>query len=243
MKALQKNLHAINVFLLAALFTIWLVQGCELVSEKATPVTWGMVKGKVVIIVVALLVLIGVGAALARSRNLPKFTNEDLSNETRVATFVTDFIRRDSQASQLLNPSNMAIFAQGYRPKIGIPHDPEANGHKFTDIQKYFIRKLYLDLNSIHPLDQLTFQSFVDQVGRWADQTLICAGEISVKYNLNVEGRFNFETELTKVPDGPEREKFKQCWLNDFVLGTELRILAWIYGQLFNTPYINPEKR
>jgi hypothetical protein len=197
----------------------------------------------VVIIIVALLVLVGIGAACARSRNLPKFTNKDLSNETRVAIFVTEFIGLDSQASQLLNPSNMSLFAQGYRPKIGIPHDPEANGQKFTDIQKYFTRKLYLDLNSIHPLNQSNFQSFVDQVGRWGDQTIICAGEISVKYDLNVEGRFNFETELAKVPDGPEREEFKQCWLNDLIIGSELRILSWIYGQLFNTPYIIPEKR
>jgi hypothetical protein len=195
------------------------------------------------VIIVALLLLIGVGTTWAQSRNLPSFTNEDLSNETRLATFVTEFFRRDFQASTLLNPSNMALFAQGYRPKIGIPHDPEVNGQKFTDIQKYFTRKLYLDLNGIHPLDQSTFQSFVDQVGRWADQTLICTGQISVKYDLNVVGPFNFETELAKVPNGPELEKFKQCWLNDFVLGTELRILAWIYWQLFNTPYIMPERR
>ena len=197
----------------------------------------------VVIIIVVLLVLVGIGTACAQSRDLPKFTNKDLSNESRVAIFVTEFIGLDSQASQLLNPSNMSLFAQGYRPKIGIPHDPEANGQKYTDIQKYFTKKLYLDLTSIHPLNQSSFQSFVDQVGRWADQTIICVGNISVKYDLNVEARFNFETELAKVPDGPEHEEFKQCWLNDFIISTELRILAWIYGQLFNTPFIIPEKR
>ncbi len=197
----------------------------------------------VIIIVVALLVPIGIGFARARSKDLPKFTNKDISDETRVAIFVKHFIRRDSQASQLLNPSNMSLFAQGYRPKVGIPYDPETNGQKYTDIQKYFTRKLNLNLNSIHPLNQSSFQSFVDQVGRWADQIIICAGDISVKYNLNVEGRFNFETALAKVPDGAEREEFKQCWLNDFIVSTELRILAWIYGQLFNSPYITPEKR
>lgn len=196
-----------------------------------------------VIFILALMVPVGIGTAWTRSRDLPRFTNEDLSNETRFTTFVTDFIGCDSQASQLLNPSNIALFAQGYRPKIGIPFDPEANGKKFTEIQKYFIRKLYLDLNSIHPFNQSIFQSFVDQVGRWGEQTIICAGNISVKYDLNVQGSFNFETELAKVPNGLEREEFKQCWLNDFVLGTELRILAWIYWQLFNTPYNNPETR
>ena len=197
----------------------------------------------VVIIIAALLVLVGIRFARTRSKDLPKFTNKDISTETRVGIFVTDFIRRDPQASQLLNPSNMSLFAQGYRPKIGIPHDPEANGQKYTDIKKYFTKKLYLDLTSIHPLNQSSFQSFVDQVGRWADQTIICAGNISVKYVLNVEGRFNFETELAKGPDGPEREEFKQCWLNDFISSTELRILAWIYVQLFNSPYVTTEKR
>lgn len=197
----------------------------------------------VIIIIVALFVLVGIGFASARSKDLPKFTKTDISNETRVAIFVREFIGRDSQASQLLNPSNRSLFTQGCRPKIGIPHDPEANGQKYTDIQKYFTRKLYLDLNSIRPLNQSGFKSFVDQVGRWSDQTIICAGEISLKYDLNLEGRFNFETELAKVPDGHERQEFKQCWLNDSIISTELRMLAWIYGQLFNSPYINPKKR
>ncbi len=64
-----------------------------------------------------------------------------------------------------------------------------------------------------------------------------------MKYDLNVEDRLIFETEVAKVPAGVEREEFKRCWLNDFILGTELRMLAWIYGQLFNAPYVNPEKR
>jgi hypothetical protein len=54
----------------------------------------------------------------------------------------------------------------------------------------------------------------------------MCAGDLAMKYRLNVEGRFVFEREVTKVPAGPEREQFKQCWLNDAVLGTELRMLA-----------------
>ena len=196
----------------------------------------------VAIIVVVLMVIIG-RAVQAHSGELPRITNEDIRNEERLTAFVTSFIKKDFQASTLLNPSNVALFAQGYRPKIGLPYDPEASGQKFADLQKYFIRKIHLDLKSIEHLSQSNFQNFIDQVGRWADQTLICAGEISVKHDLNVGGPFNFETELTKIPDGPEREQFKQCWLNDFVLGTELRMLSWIYGQLFNTPYIMPEKR
>ena len=174
---------------------------------------------------------------------LPGFTNEDLPHQDRVAAFVSAFIERDFQARTLLNPSNRALFAEGYRPKIGVPRDPEAGGHSFSDIQAYFTRKLYLDLNSVSPLNQSTFQSFVDQIGRWANQTIICVGEISRKYDLTAKGPYNFKTEFAKVPAGPEREEFKLCWLNDFILGTEVRMLAWIYEQLFNAPYVNPHKR
>lgn len=196
----------------------------------------------VAIMTIVLLVIIG-RAVTVRSGELPTITNETIRNEERLTVFVSSFIKKDFQASTLLNPSNMALFAQGYRPKIGLPYNPEAGGQKFDDLQKYFTRKICLDLKNIKHLNQSNFQNFIDQVGRWADQTLICAGEISGKYDLNVEGPFNFETELAKVPNGAERERFKQCWLNDFVLSTELRMLAWIHEQLFNTPYIMPEKR
>jgi hypothetical protein len=58
-----------------------------------------------------------------------------------------------------------------------------------------------------------------------------------------MEGKFNFETELAKVPAGSEREEFKACWLNDAVIGAELRMLAWIYRELFHEPYVNPQNR
>jgi hypothetical protein len=46
-----------------------------------------------------------------------------------------------------------------------------------------------------------------------------------------------------KVPDGAERDKLKQCWLADAILSTEMRMLAWIHGDLFGKPYVTPERR
>ena len=196
-----------------------------------------------ILMLVILCLILAVTLPKKRSIDLPTFTIQDITYEQRVAVFVTSFLGCDFQAQQLLNPSNRSIFGQGFRPMIGLPNDPESSGEKFTDILPYFIRKIYLDLNSIQPLNQAIFQLFVDQIGRYADQTLLCAGEIVAKYNLDVEGRFIFEMELGKIQSGADREKLKRCWLNDAFLGTELRMLAWIYHQIFGTPYINPEKR
>ena len=191
----------------------------------------------------AILFAADVRAAAAETKDLPSLKKEDLVNEERVEAFVNSFLKRDRQASELLNPSNQTLFSQGYRPVIGVLQDPEAKGQRFRDIKPYFIRKLFLDLNAIQPLNREGFEMFVDQIGYYSDQTVICAGTIAHKYGFKTQGRFVFEEELKKVPQGAEREEFKQCWLNDFVLGTELRMLAWIYLELFGVPYSSPEKR
>jgi hypothetical protein len=183
------------------------------------------------------------GMAWGSSPNLPAFTLEDAEREDRITIFVDTFLKRDSQASQLLNPSNLALHTEGYRPSIGVIHDPEKGAAKIPDVKQYFTKKLSLDLKALRPFRKQTFQTFLDEIGRAADQTLICTGEIVVKYNLQVEGRFNFEEEFSKVPNGLEKERFKQCWLNDAILGAELRMLAWIYGQFFGETYVTPERR
>ena len=195
------------------------------------------------VVVLSIALILSTLAGLAIARDLPEITKEDLPHQDRVAAFVSTFLERDAQARELLNPSNRAFFGEGHRPKIGVPHDPEASGKPIADIKAYFVRKLYLDLNSIRPLDQPTFQAFVDQVNAWSGETLNCAGEIIMKYDLNVEGKFSFEAELAKVPIGPERENLKRCWLNDSILGTELRMLAWMHEKLFKAPYVLPWKR
>jgi hypothetical protein len=196
-----------------------------------------------IVTILELLLFSWSGIAGASNPNLPALTLDDAEREDRVTIFVDTFLKRDSQASQLLNPSNLALHTEGYRPSIGVFHDPEKDAAKIVDLKQYFTKKLYLDLKALRPFRKQTFQTFLDEIGKAADQTVMCAGEIVVKYNLQVEGRFNFEKEISKVPNGPEKERFKQCWLNDFILGTELRMLAWIYGQFFGEAYVNPERR
>lgn len=173
----------------------------------------------------------------------PAFQPEDLSSEIALANYVDRFLAQDRMARELLNPSNVMLFSEGYRPRVGIPNDPEAAGSRFDQLRSFFIRKLYLDLRSVSPFTQERLEAFIDQIGTASDTTVICAGEIAVRHNFRVEGRFNFQRELRKVPPGSERETFKNCWLNDAVLGTELRIIAWMYEQLYGEPYVPPHRR
>jgi hypothetical protein len=197
-------------------------------------------------IVVIVLVLVGivlVGARVSKADELPRFAKTDAANEPRIVAFVKSFLKADAQARQLLNRSNQTLYATGYRPVVGVPHDPENGGRKLPDLQAYFAKKLALDLRSVQPLDAPHFQAFIGQVGFSGDETVMCAGDIAAKYNLNVAGKFRFDEEVAKVPAGPERERIKQCWLNDAILGSELRMLAWIYSELFGHTYATPDSR
>lgn len=193
----------------------------------------------IVVVVVALLMLVRTASA----QSLPSFSAQNGADEGRVAKFVDSFLRSDSQARQLLNQSNVSLFAEGYRPRVGVPHDPATAGKASKTLQAYFARKIYLDLRALQPFSEPSFQRFVDRIGDDSGETIMCAGDLAEKYELNIQGRFIFERELAKVPAGPERERFKECWLNDAVLGTELRMLAWIYSELFGKAYVNPEDR
>ena len=175
--------------------------------------------------------------------DLPSFTRDDLSDEKRVAAFARSFLERDPRASQLLNPSNTLLFEHGYRPVIGLPNDPEGDGDAFVNLEEYFIRKVYLDLDSLEPVTRASLEVFLDQLGEWSYHTLTGSGRIIERYQLDIQGRFHFPTELAKIPPGEEQEEFVVCWLNDAVLATESRMLAWIFLKLFGTPYIIPEKR
>ena len=196
-----------------------------------------------IILGAALLLVVSVPLIAARRSNLPTVAKDDLSDEERVAVFVSAFLERDSRARQLLNSSNTFLFAEGYRPVLGVPNDPEASGDTFIDLPSYFIRKVYLDVNSIQPLAPASFQSFLDQLHAWGYHTLTGGARIIEKYDLHIEGRFHFPTEVAKVPPGEEQEQLLLCWLNDAVLATEFRMLAWIFRQLFGTPYVIPERR
>jgi hypothetical protein len=145
---------------------------------------------KVVLVTAAIIVVLTVLVVVrkARAQNLPTFRTEDATDEAAVAKFVEAFLKSDTQARQLLNRSNLALFKEGYRPRLGTPHDPESAGEKYNDLRSYFARKLYLDLHALKPFRQATFQKFVDEIDRSSDETIMCTGDLAEKHHLNISG-------------------------------------------------------
>ena len=166
-----------------------------------------MSKTAIIITIVVAVVAAVLFVRAARAQSLPTFGAHDAADEGRVAKFVDTFLRSDPQARQLLNRSNLSLFTEGYRPRVGVPHDPEAAGKTSDTLQAYFARKLYLDLDALQPFSEPTFQKFVDDIGDSSGETIMCAGDLAEKYRLNIEGRFVFEVDQFFYPRGASGER------------------------------------
>ena len=143
-----------------------------------------------------------------------RFKKEYITDEKKFSTFVMDFVQRDQLLSALLSHSNIMLFSEGYRPHVGRPNDPEIGGAKFSDVLPYFMRKMFMDIKALLPLNRHTFEEFIDRLVEHSDSTLKSVMVIVLKYNLEIQGKFNFEWELTKIPAGAERETFKRKLVN-----------------------------
>jgi hypothetical protein len=175
-----------------------------------------------------------------RLLNLPAFHSEYIADEGRITDFVFAFLATDSRAGQLLNRSNLTLFAEGYRPQLALACDVTADP-VFADLRTYFARRLFIDLSSIELSGEEELRRFLDKIGDASDKTTTRVCEIAESHDLDIMGRFVFEKEIVKIPAGAEREELKRNWLNDAFLSTELRVLAWVYHELFGRLYVTPD--
>lgn len=176
-------------------------------------------------------------------QRLPKIRFNEVHDVNRVKKFVQKFLEKDPQAGQLLNPSNIAIFAEGVRPKQGLSIDPDVTGFTYNNLQEYFSIKLYFDLLSLNPITSDELERFIDYLGKETDEMIIGIGDISEKYGLSFEGDFQFFHEIKKIISFEDQKELIFLWLSDFIWSTEFRIMAWLYQVNFRKPYILPERR
>lgn len=172
----------------------------------------------------------------------PVLKRNAISDFEKVAEFVIWFIKNEPIANAISNRSSNIIFNEGYRPKLGAENNPKSVETEVNSLAELFIIKVFIDLNMLKDTTKEEFRKFIDSLAEAGKKTLITAGEISRKYDLNF-GNFVYDREIEKIPTGIERELFKINLLEDNVLGAEIRILAWLYHKYFNEWYQIEEKR
>jgi len=172
----------------------------------------------------------------------PTLKKSDIANFEKVVEFVDWFIKNEPIANGISFNSSNIIFNEGYRPPSGEFNNPDLFNMPYNTLREWFIIKFFYDINILKDFTKEEFKTFLDILDEAGCKTLGVAGEIVVKYDLEVEP-FHYETEMVKIPTEKEKELFKVNFLADTVIGAELRILGWLYHKYFGEWYKIVEKR
>jgi len=178
---------------------------------------------------------------LKTSGGRPTLSRDEILDEIKTSEFIKWFIKNEPFANTITNRSSNIIFEAGHIPFVPLGYNPSED-KKFDNLTDWFVAKLVQDIKNLRNASKTEFKDFLDKLGNAGNKTLITAGEIAHKYDLNFE-KFVYENEIQKIPAGEERETFKKNFLDDNVIGAETRILGWLYHEWFGEWYKVPEER
>lgn len=178
--------------------------------------------------------------SLKTSGGRPVLSREETFDENKTSEFVKWFIKNEPFANAISNRSSNIIFEAGNIPSVSFGYNPSKD-KKFDNLSDWFVAKLTQDIKKLKTVSKTEFKSFLDEHGEAGNKTIITAGELAIKYNLNFE-KFVYEEEIQKIPAGKERDLFKKNFLDDNVIAAEQRILGWMYHEWFGDWYKIPEK-
>lgn len=184
-------------------------------------------------------------------KNLPpKTILENLTDIPHLERVLLWFLQNDKQMQIINSQAIHTLFEEGLRPKCDKTNDPDILIKKVNDprgakpIERWLVLKIWLDLVIVTRITEDThiglkkvLERRIDYITKETKQTLITAGEIAYKYELNVNLNLDLETELLKIKSNKEKEDFKYNYLSDALISSEMRILGWIYKELFNENY------
>ena len=173
---------------------------------------------------------------------VPTLLKEDIPKEEKVIEFVSWFMMNDPNVRVISSPSSNIIFKEGVKPKCEENNNPYSFQSDIGTLQEWFGIKVYMDLNNLKDSSKEEFRNFIDKLDEISTKTLMIAGELGQKYNLNL-GDSSYEEEIKKISDEKDLESFKQNYFSDNILGAELRILAWLYHEYFGEWYQLKESR
>lgn len=185
-------------------------------------------------------------------KNLPpKTTLNNFLDYHHLEEVLLWFLKNDTEVRIIESKMVKKLFNEGIRPECEKYDNPDTlvkvqnnPAIKAKPIERYLALKISLDLRFISgmvkkeklELDKF-FESVIDSIEKKSEKTLISSGTIAQKYNLDNRYKAEPEKELAKIKNEKEKEEFKYNYLADAIISSEVRILAWIYRELFNKDY------
>lgn len=176
----------------------------------------------------------------------PKTTIENYALVPHVNEDLLWFIKNDFQVYQILSPAIATLFDEGYRPEIDLANNPDKSDlvgeFPMKTAHMWLSIRIWMDLFNIKTASredgnlEKHFEYVIDSLNDYGTETLVRAGEIINLFDLDPYVK-DLNKELEKIPTLEEKEVFKKNFLADTVNATEIRILSWMYKDLFSKDY------
>lgn len=181
--------------------------------------------------------------------DVPQKTNfQNFLMIPHIESLINYFVNHEKQISLLNSTCIISLFQQGYIPISEAFNNPQKMSSidpniKIDNPQKWLLARLWLDLINLKNISEKTnisldniFIDYLNNLGLKTDQTLIAYGTIAQKYNIN-DLEKNWEEKINRLTSEKEKESFKTNYVSDTLLSAEVRIIAWIYKELFNKEF------
>lgn len=184
--------------------------------------------------------------------NPPKTTLQNYLTVPHLEQILLWFLQNDEQISLVASNTIKILFKEGYRPVSFQDNNPtileetaRSHGQSMDVhiIERWLVIRTWMDLvaaKSFSENNKLTLGQAVElrigMLDKYGEQTLVQCGIIVNKYNIDPKVT-DLEKELSKISTRDEKEKFKQNYLADVLTAAEIRLLAWIYKEIFNKNY------
>ncbi len=178
----------------------------------------------------------------------PKFKPDTWASIEYIIDLTRWFAKNDKQI-QLLSGSGISLlFSEGFRAYKSEATNPakfEKNGEKILDPVPWVGMMLYLDIHILKEEESkdrsdLTLKNFfrkqIMELGEISGLTLTTLAELSEKYSLKSE-QFVFTKEIQKITDKHDLLAYKENYLKDVFLSSELRLMAWLYKEIFEEDF------
>lgn len=170
----------------------------------------------------------------------PHISRVNLQDPQKCVGFLAWFMRNDPLVRIIAAPGPNAIFQEGFRPPAHEQHTDALLSS--VDLADWFGRMMYINFQLVSSMTKQEFVVFIDDLDSAGRQTLIMAGTLAGAFGLRLD-QFIYNREILKIPEGAQRDAFKQNYLSDCVLGAEIRALTWLYHEWFGEWYQIKERR
>lgn len=179
----------------------------------------------------------------------PRFSLRTITNPDELIEFVCWFAENDKIVKSAVNPLITKEYSNGRRASLlgntGYMKGLETDDVKIPNQLNWLAALIQLDFsNSINMSagEEMSDEEFknrledlLEKLEQKMDSTIIKAGELMEKYNLDTSGSFD------KIADSIKNEEDKEVFIKnifeDTIFSSEFRMLVWIYNHLFKTEY------